>query len=248
MIRVLLPRSTGGWRPLLAIVICGAAVSLAVAGGWGRNAAEIIPAVRGLLAAAGIAGPVLFAMLQIAVALSGIIPASLLGIAAGAIYGLWPGFALAALGSLAGAALAFGLSRSLLRGSIERLVARHRRLRGLDRSLTRRGWLLVCLLRLSPIMPFSATSFVLGLSSVHPRDYLIGTLACLPALFAYVLIGAAADAGTSALAYGESPLRWLLLGVGGAATLLLAVRLGQLALRRELDIAWETEAPSGSAP
>lgn len=246
MIPFLPLRHKVGFRPLLAIGVGGAAAAVAVAG-WGRNPAEIIAATRELLAAAGIAGPMLFALLQIAVALSGVIPASLLGIAAGAIYGLWAGFALAAVGSLAGALLAFGLSRSLLRASVERLVARHRRLRGLDRSLTRRGWLLVCLLRLSPVMPFSATSFLLGLSSVRPRDYLIGTLACLPALFAYVLIGTAADAGAAALGAGESPLRWLLLGIGVAATLLLVVRLGQLALRRELDIGWEAEAARGAA-
>jgi len=80
-------------------------------------------------------------------------------------------------------------------------------------------------------MPFSVTSYMLGLSSIDLRSYTIGTLASLPALCGYVFIGTLADASLSAWRTGADPLRWVLLGIGGAATLVLIVRFGYIVRR-----------------
>jgi uncharacterized membrane protein YdjX (TVP38/TMEM64 family) len=80
-------------------------------------------------------------------------------------------------------------------------------------------------------MPFAATSYMLGLSSIGLRDYAVGTLASLPALCGYVFIGTLADAGFSAWTTGAGPVRWTLLGVGGLATLVLTIRSGQIAMK-----------------
>jgi uncharacterized membrane protein YdjX (TVP38/TMEM64 family) len=193
-------------------------------------AEKVMQVVREL----GARGAVLFAIVQVLVAASGILPASLLGVGAGAIYGLVPGFLLAAGSTLAGALLSFFLSRSLFRATVERLANRRPRLRNLDARIARDGWKLVCLLRVSPIMPFSATSIALGLSAVGLRDYAIGTLASLPALCGYVFIGTLADTSLSAWATGASPIRWALLGIGSLATLILIARFGQIAMKLRL--------------
>jgi uncharacterized membrane protein YdjX (TVP38/TMEM64 family) len=190
-------------------------------------AEKLMQVVRGL----GTRGAVVFAIVQVLVAVSGILPASLLGVAAGAIYGLVPGFLLATASTLGGAVLSFLLSRSLFRAIVERVAVRRPRLRNLDARIARDGWKLVSLLRVSPIMPFSATSFALGLSAVRLRDYTIGTLASLPALCGYVFVGTLADTSLSEWATGASPIRWALLGIGGVATLILVVRLGQIAVK-----------------
>ncbi|MGE5270318.1 MAG: TVP38/TMEM64 family protein [Thiohalocapsa sp.] len=174
------------------------------------------------------AGPVVFLALQVLVAVSGAVPASLIGVAAGAAYGLAPGFGLAAGGTLLGAVLAFALSRSLFRPAVEAALWR-RRLQGIDALVATRGWKFVFLLRLSPVMPFSVTSYLLGLSSIGFIDYLLGTLACLPALAGYVFIGTLTDAGLAAWASGGgNPVRFALLTVGGLATLLLIVTAARL--------------------
>ena len=197
-------------RVLLAValplvMVCGiAALQLwpnAVLG----SADRMIATTRGL-GGAGLAG---FALLQAFIALSGILPASLLGIAAGTIYGLTAGFLLAAASTMAGAVLAFLLSRSAFRPAIERLCARKPRLRNLDARIAKDGWKLVCLLRLSPVMPFAPTSYLLGLSSIGMRDYLIGTLASLPALLGFVFLGTLADKGLSAARTGAGPWGWV---------------------------------------
>jgi uncharacterized membrane protein YdjX (TVP38/TMEM64 family) len=228
-----------GWPPSARGIVGVGLVSLILLGmvaAW-VSPERVISAAEKLMRVVrelGVRGAVLFAMVQVLVAVSGILPASLLGVGAGAIYGLVPGFLLAAASTLAGALLSFFLSRSLFRGAVERLATRRPRLRNLDARIARDGWKLVCLLRVSPIMPFSATSIALGLSAVGLRDYAIGTLASLPALCGYVFIGTLADTSLSAWATGASPIRWALLGIGGLATLLLIARFGQIAVKLRL--------------
>jgi uncharacterized membrane protein YdjX (TVP38/TMEM64 family) len=197
--------------------------------------AEVVQLVTATAHKAGPVGWVAFAAVQAAVAMIGIVPASLLGIAAGAVYGLAIGFSLAAIGTLLGGWLAFWFARSLLRSWVERLIARRAsgRLDRLSGEIERDGWRFVCLLRVSPVMPFALTSYALGLSPITGRDYLIGTLAALPALAGYVAVGALARHGLLSVSGGSGlgPLQWVLYGVGVAATLALIVRSGTLLAR-----------------
>jgi uncharacterized membrane protein YdjX (TVP38/TMEM64 family) len=112
---------------------------------------------------------------------------------------------------------------------VARLLERRGRLKILETMLARDGLRLVCLIRVSPVMPFAPTSYVLGLSSVSTRDYVLGTLASLPALLGYVAVGSIAQSGLAIWRDGAGPLRWALLGVGAVATLLLTVRIGRIA-------------------
>ncbi len=192
----------------------------------------------GLLRAArghGGAGLAIVFLAQIAIAASGVLPASLLGIAAGALYGVAVGFAVAAGGTLAGAVLAFGLARSLLRPFVARLLSRRPRLNRLDSVLAEDGWKLVFLLRISPVMPFAVTSYALGLSAVRFRPYLLGTIASLLPLLAFVAMGRMAGLGATQMHSGN-PVQWIGLAIGGAATLGLAWYVMRV-LRRSLAAA-----------
>ena len=178
----------------------------------------------------GGAGRALFAAVQVLVAVSGILPASMLGVAAGVLYGLAAGFLVSGVSTLAGAVLAFALSRSVLRPAVSRFLARRPRLRELDGMVAKDGWRMACLLRVSPVMPFAATSYALGLSSIRLRDYVIGTLAAMPALFGYVLLGTLAGSGM-AIWTSRNPLGGWMLALGVIATLVLTLRVGQLVAR-----------------
>ena len=108
------------------------------------TAGSVTAAVRDM----GTMGAVAFTILQAFIAMSGILPASLLGVAAGAFFGLVSGFLLTAVSTMVGAVLAFLLSRSSLRPAIERMTQRRPRLAELDAALAGDGWKLVCLLRI----------------------------------------------------------------------------------------------------
>ena len=163
--------------------------------------------------------------IQLLVAASGILPASLPAVAAGAIYGVEVGFPLAAVSTLAGAMLSFWLSRSLFRPVVARLLHERSRLRDIEELVTQDGWKLVFLLRLSPFMPFAATSFALGFSSVNRGPYVIGTLFSLPSLLGYVVIGRTVGAMSHHWYDEPNVMRLAFLGVGGIASVLAMCRV-----------------------
>ena len=193
-------------RPLilLALVSIGLVVALTV---------DLPPvdAVRARVAAAGWAGPVLYAALYALVALTPA-PATVASVAAGVLFGVTTGLAVVLVGALTGAVVAFGLARVLGRAAVERVNSP--RLRQVDALLRRRGLLAVLGLRLIPLVPFTTLSYVCGLSAVGFRDYLLGTaVGILPAAAAYVTIGA----------YGATPGSVpFLLALGGLAVLAVA--------------------------
>jgi uncharacterized membrane protein YdjX (TVP38/TMEM64 family) len=216
-------------RPRLLLILAGLAVlSLGLSVLAGPRIAAWVVAGTATLRQAGPAGLAGFAAACFIFALAGIVPGALLGLAAGAIFGLADGFAAASMGILAGAGAGFGLSRSYLRPHIAALLTRYGALARLDGALMSDGWRLVALLRVSPVMPFSLTSYALGLSGIGLRDYLLGTLASLPALFGYVALGALGGYGARLPPGAGHGIHLALLALGCAATLALILHLSRL--------------------
>jgi uncharacterized membrane protein YdjX (TVP38/TMEM64 family) len=225
-----LSKSSGVLRALIG---CGlGAILLAGAIGYQFTGTSTVSQIEGLLEnvqGLGASGVVAFILIQILIAISGVVPASLIGIGSGVVYGVSLGFGIATLSAMTGAILAFLLSRSLLRPVIAGLIERRSRLQNFDSMLARDGWRFVFLLRLSPIMPFAVTSYALGISSIAFRHYLIGCLASLPSLLGYVFIGSLTTTGVAAISHGSSPLKWVLVGLGIVATALVTWRIGKIA-------------------
>jgi uncharacterized membrane protein YdjX (TVP38/TMEM64 family) len=212
------------------VVLAVGGLAVAIFAGPHRAAAALL-GLNAELRRMGWAGWLLFIAVEFAITLVGIIPGSLLGILAGAVYGISAGFIASACGIVLGAYCAFALSRGALRPLIAGLLRRHNRLNQLDSLVAKDSWRLVALLRVSPVMPFSITSYALGLSGIRQRDYLIGTLASLPPLLGYVIIGALGGAGFTAKTQTEAVIHAALLGLGILATIALTVHLSRLLAR-----------------
>jgi uncharacterized membrane protein YdjX (TVP38/TMEM64 family) len=218
----------GGRRwAILAVVLVLVSVALSL---WlGARVAGLLVGAAAWLRGLGMLGEGLFAAAVVAMTLVGIVPGALLGIAGGAIFGVGAGFVLSGIGILLGAVAAFALSRSVFRPLIVRVL--RGRLAVIDGMVAADGWRLVALLRLSPVMPFSIASYALGLSGVRLSDYVIGTLASLPLLLGYVVIGALGGLSLTGLGERGAEIRFGLLALGAVATLALTVHLGRLLAR-----------------
>jgi len=163
-----------------------------------------------------------FGVGQTLIVTSGVLPASMIAMMAGATLGFGWGLLLSAVSTFLGGWLAFALSRTTLRGSIARYLQKHSDIARLDTAMTSEGWRMVALLRISPIMPFALTSYGFGLTRISQRDYLLGTIASLPALIGYVALGALGQQGI--LTAGKGNSGWhLVVIVGGVGAVLYAL-------------------------
>ncbi len=176
-------------------------------------------------------GGVLYGLAYVAAALL-FVPGAILTVGAGFIFGLGWGLAIVSLSSTATAALAFLIARYAARERVEKLARKNEKFAAVDKAIGRNGWKVVGLLRLSPLIPFSLSNYLYGLTSVRFLPYLAASwVGMLPGSLLYVYLGAA---GKSVGERGErSPWEWALLGAGLLATAAVTVLLMRVA-KKEL--------------
>ncbi|WP_149181656.1 TVP38/TMEM64 family protein [Streptomyces sp. TRM49041] len=192
------PRAARGRLAVLVVLLLALGCWVALGG------ADLLRDVRAWVDSLGVWGPVVFAGCY-ALAVTALLPGSVLTASAGALFGLPLGAGAVLVGATAGAALSFGLARWLGRPAVAR-YAGSGRLARLDAYLTRRGFVAVLLVRLVPLFPFGVINYGAGVSGVRFSSYMTATtLGIVPATLVYTgLGGALADPG--------SPLLWLSLG------------------------------------
>ena len=133
-----------------------------------------------------VAGFMVLYIIQTALSLPG---ATILSLAAGAIFGSVMGTIYANTAATAGATLAFLITRYLLRDVV--LNRFGSKLEGMNRELDERGLNYLLFLRLVPVFPFFLINLAAGLTRLPLRTFFFGTLfGMIPAGFVFVNAGA----------------------------------------------------------
>ncbi|CAM9718847.1 unnamed protein product [Discosporangium mesarthrocarpum] len=181
------------------------------------------------------------------------IPGSLLTLGAGLVFGsalgtglgVVVGSAAVLLGATIGALLAFLLGRYVLQEQAQALFNKFKILSAVNRAIESQGLKLVLLLRLSPVVPFSAFNYVMGLTKVSFRDYALGCFGFIPGTAAYVFIGTSAssllepeDREEAGGGGGSGTVQLIVIVVGVVATI-IAVVLISIYAKRALNKALE---------
>lgn len=228
------PRPAARWlRPAAAAVLAAGAVWLATRIDLNRAWSWIDQL--------GPWGPVVFCALYGA-ATVGMLPATLLTLAAGAKWGPLEGLAYVVAASNFGANLAFVLGRFAARGWVARLIAGRPRFAAIDAAVGAEGWKIVALLRLSPVFPFNVLNYALSLTRIRWRDYALASLAgMLPGTALFVYLGSVVQVATRP--QERTPLEWGLFAAGLAATVAVTVVVTRSA-RRALQGRIGTDAGS----
>jgi len=192
---------------------------------------EWIASVVSQLATLGLWGAVLFVGIYIIASVT-MAPAFVLTFAAGAVWGLWRGSLLVYIGAVLGASTVYFLAARLVRSRVITWIDREPRLAAVRRAVAEQGVWLMFLLRLSPLVPFVQLNYVLVLSGVRYRDYLIATVGMWPTIVMYVYYGKVAG-DVAALAAGVAPPRgpeyYVLLVVGLVATIVASTMVTRAA-------------------
>jgi uncharacterized membrane protein YdjX (TVP38/TMEM64 family) len=161
-------------------------------------------------------------------------PGSLLTLAGGFIFGIWRTVIAVSIGSTLGASAAFLLGRFLLRDVVAERVARRPAFAAIDGAVADRGFPVVFLIRLSPLLPFNLLNYAFGLTRVRFRDYFFGSwLGMLPGTIMYAYFGSLfkniADVLAGKIEPGLAPS--VLFVIGLVATVVATVMIARAASR-----------------
>ncbi len=173
-------------RLVLLAVLLGTAIALALTKGL-----DAVDVAKVWVADLGVLGPVAFVVLG-AVGTMGFLPASVLCAVAGLLFGPVLGIPVVWAGAMLGAAGSFLVGRGLSKDAVERLAGK--RLASVNALLDRYGAATVLVLRLLPLGPFALLNYVLAVTSLRLRGFLIGTGAGIaPGMVVYTALGGTAE-------------------------------------------------------
>lgn len=163
------------------------------------------------------------------------LPGWIFTVAAGLIYGVAGGTAVALTGAIIGSALAFLCGRYLVRRKVELATKGNRKFKAIDHAIGKEGWKIIGLLRLSPLIPFNLSNYFYGVTAVAFWPYLLASaVGMLPGTLLYAYLGSAGQASLSG-AQEQSLLKYLFLAIGLVATIVvvfLVSRMAKNALRK----------------
>jgi uncharacterized membrane protein YdjX (TVP38/TMEM64 family) len=154
----------------------------------GRSLAPRLLSAVAHIQSVGPAAPIAFILIY-AFAVVALIPASLLTIAGGAVFGLIPGVTYSLIGATLGSTGAFLIGRYAARRLVARRLAAMPRFSAIERAVSARGRRIVLLLRLSPVVPFNFLNYALGLTTISAWDFVIASLGTVPGAFVYSYAG-----------------------------------------------------------
>ena len=148
-------------------------------------------------------GPLLFAAVYFVLELVGV-PAFPLTMSSGAIFGPLEGTMIVVSSATFAAVAAFLISRYGARDTFKKIATEKfgEQFRKIDRAIGNDGFGVIFMMRLSPLLPFSASNYLYGLTSVKLIQYMPASfLGMIPGTFMYVASGDVArtiSAGNSA--------------------------------------------------
>jgi uncharacterized membrane protein YdjX (TVP38/TMEM64 family) len=166
------------------------------------------------------------------------LPAALLTLGAGVIFGVTWGSVYVFIGATLGAIAAFLGGRYLAQGWVKEKISSYKKFAIIDKAVSKEGLKIVLLVRLSPLFPFNLLNYALGITSVSFQDYLIGSVGMIPGTIMYVyfgsLVGDIALIGSKNQP-GNIILHWVIQIMGLIATIAVTVYVTNIAKKALKD-------------
>lgn len=117
-----------------------------------------------------------------------VIPASVLSVAAGNIFGPLAGFSLSMISSFIAATIAFYLARIAGRPFVDKLLKG--KTMNLNNNMEKHGFFIILIMRLCVIFHFDGLGYAAGLSKIRYKDFISATLlGIIPEMLAYSFMG-----------------------------------------------------------
>jgi uncharacterized membrane protein YdjX (TVP38/TMEM64 family) len=180
-------------------------------------AAADIEQLREFLLSFGLWAPVVSAALMVLQSVLFPLPAFIITVTNGLLFGTFWGTVLSWSSAMVGAAVCYGIGRILGRPTVERLVS-PKALTIADRFFDRYGKHAVLIARLIPVLSFDVVSYAAGVTSLNFVEFMVATgIGQLPATIVYSYLG---QNITKNAEFGL----WAAMGVAALLVLALAVK------------------------
>lgn len=171
------------------------------------------------------------------------VPGSILTLGAGFVFantfGLGAGLLLGTIsvfiGASAGAIVSFLLGRFLLRDWVSGLTKKYAIFEALDNAFEEKGFRIMALLRLSPIIPFNAINYIAGVTAISFWAYFWALFAILPGTVLYVFLGASAGSLADSANSGDDVTITIIVVVVGIVFGFLAIAMTSYYAKKELN-------------
>lgn len=148
------------------------------------------------------------------------LPAIFLFLAAGSLFGFIPGLLLVSLADTLSVAICYILGRTVARKTIHKWIADRPHWSKFDRAVAQKGWKIVFLTRLSPIVPSNVLNYGFSFTKINFWQYIfVSWLAMLPVIALYVYL---ASVGAN-IVTGKNDLQQIVASVIGFITALTAI-------------------------
>ncbi|XP_024025892.1 uncharacterized protein LOC21393338 [Morus notabilis] len=184
-------------------------------------------------------GPLVLAVAYIPLTVLAV-PASVLTLGGGYLFGLPVGFFADSIGATLGAGAAFLLGRTIGKSYVISRLKDYPQFCSVAIAIRRSGFKIVLLLRLVPLLPFSMLNYLLSVTPVPIGEYMLASwLGMMPITLALVYVGTTLkDLSDVTHGWGElSKTRWafIILGLVVSVVLMICVtRVAKAALEKAL--------------
>ncbi|KAM0962910.1 uncharacterized protein LOC126607383 [Malus sylvestris] len=184
-------------------------------------------------------GPLVLAIAYIPLTVLAV-PASVLTLGGGYLFGLPVGFFADSIGATVGAGAAFLLGRTIGRSFVVSRLKDYPQFQAVAIAIRRSGFKIVLLLRLVPLLPFNMLNYLLSVTPVPIGQYMLASwIGMMPITLALVYVGTTLkDISDVTHGWGEfSKTRWafIILGLVVSVILMICVtRVAKAALDKAL--------------
>lgn len=149
------------------------------------------------------------------------LPAIFLFLAAGSLFGFVPGLILVSLADTLSVATCYVLGRKVARKTVSKWVEQRPQWSKFDSVVAEKGWKIVFLTRLSPIVPSNVLNYGFSLTKINFWQYLfVSWLGMLPVISLYVYL---ASVGINLLSGNQNDPKQIVASAIGFVTALMAI-------------------------
>ena len=160
-----------------------------------------------------------FTIIYVGATLVGL-PAIFLFLAAGSLFGFLPGLAVVSFADTISVAVCYLLGRTVGRKKVNQWISSRPHWEEFDRAVAKKGWKIVFLTRLSPVVPSNVLNYGFSLTKINFWQYLfVSWLAMLPVIALYVYL---ASLGINLLSGNSNP-KQIIASVIGLVTAVTAI-------------------------